>query len=80
MDAFRGWRFESVLGINGRDIMYWLKGCNKCGGDLYLEKDRFGSYVSCLQCGAVRLNFDEGESVTSMAPAGDGSEHEEQIA
>ncbi len=27
-------------------------GCKRCGGDLVLERDRFGSYVSCLQCGA----------------------------
>jgi predicted nucleic acid-binding Zn-ribbon protein len=30
-----------------------LKGCKKCGGDLFLEKDVDGSYVSCLQCGAM---------------------------
>ena len=37
--------------------MYWMKGCGKCGGDLYLERDKFGSYVSCIHCGAVRLDF-----------------------
>ena len=60
--------------------MYWLKGCNKCGGDLYLEKDRFGSYVSCLQCGGVRLNFDQGDSVAAQAGVMEGSEQGEQIA
>ena len=45
-------------------MMYWLKGCKKCGGDLYLEKDKFGSYVSCLQCGAIRLDFEEARPVS----------------
>ena len=31
--------------------MMWLKGCNKCGGDLHAFQDIYGSYVSCLQCG-----------------------------
>ncbi len=30
-----------------------LKGCKRCGGDLFLEKDMDGSYVFCLQCSAV---------------------------
>jgi DNA-directed RNA polymerase subunit RPC12/RpoP len=29
-----------------------LKGCKRCGGDLFLEKDIEGSYVFCLQCSA----------------------------
>ncbi len=49
--------------------MYWLKGCRKCGGDLYLEKDRFGSYASCMQCGAVRLGFDEARGPAAVAAA-----------
>ncbi len=47
--------------------MYWLKGCEKCGGDLYLERDKFGSFVSCLQCGAVRSDL--GDSVPSTISA-----------
>ncbi len=31
--------------------MFWLKGCPKCGGDLYKQVDQFGVYVACLQCG-----------------------------
>ena len=46
--------------------MYWLKGCKKCGGDLFLEKDKFGSYVSCLQCGAVRLDFDDNTQTVAV--------------
>ncbi len=46
--------------------MYWLKGCNKCGGDLYLERDKFGSYVSCLQCGAIRLDFEDTRPMSAV--------------
>ena len=28
------------------------KGCKRCGGDLFLERDSEGSYVFCLQCSA----------------------------
>jgi DNA-directed RNA polymerase subunit RPC12/RpoP len=28
------------------------KGCKRCGGDLYLERDYHGVYLACLQCGA----------------------------
>ena len=31
--------------------MFWLKQCARCGGDLYDEKDIFGPYISCVQCG-----------------------------
>jgi len=30
---------------------WWLKGCSRCGGDLYSEKDTYGWFVRCLQCG-----------------------------
>lgn len=38
--------------------MVWLKGCKRCDGDLYLEKDNFGSSVLCFQCGANHADFD----------------------
>jgi hypothetical protein len=28
------------------------KGCKRCGGDLSWEQDRYGTYLSCIQCGA----------------------------
>ena len=34
--------------------MVKLKGCPRCAGDLYLVEDRFGKYLSCLQCGYLR--------------------------
>ena len=30
-----------------------LKGCKRCGGDLFLERDSEGVYITCLQCSAV---------------------------
>ncbi len=31
--------------------MLWLRGCRRCGGDLYDSQDIYGYYVSCMQCG-----------------------------
>jgi len=29
------------------------KACKRCGGDLSMESDQYGSYLECIQCGAV---------------------------
>ena len=34
--------------------MFWLKRCPRCSGDLYGDRDQYGAYVSCLQCGLTR--------------------------
>ena len=34
--------------------MLYLKGCPKCRGDMYLEKDSYGVFRQCLQCGMVQ--------------------------
>ena len=34
--------------------MVWLKGCGRCGGDLNLSRDAVSSYITCIQCGALR--------------------------
>ncbi len=34
--------------------MVWLKDCPRCSGDLYVDQDQYGSFVSCLQCGLNR--------------------------
>lgn len=31
--------------------MFWLKGCPRCAGDLYEERDQYGPYINCVQCG-----------------------------
>ena len=35
-------------------MMIKLKACPKCHGDLYLERDQYGRYLSCLQCGYLK--------------------------
>ena len=36
-------------------VMWKLKGCTRCGGDLLIEKDLFyGWHEKCLQCGFSR--------------------------
>ncbi len=41
----------------GRDernrVVMWLKACPKCRGDLLLDSDYYGHYVSCTRCGAM---------------------------
>ena len=32
-------------------MRYWLKGCPRCHGDLREEKDHYGLFICCLQCG-----------------------------
>lgn len=29
------------------------KGCTRCGGDLFLEREGNSFYLACIQCGAV---------------------------
>ncbi len=33
-------------------MMMWLKSCPRCRGDLILDSDYYGHFVSCIQCGA----------------------------
>ncbi len=40
-----------------------IKGCQRCGGDLFLERDYEGTYISCLQCGGIYVR-----RVTPEAP------------
>ncbi len=31
--------------------MWKIKGCTRCGGDLFLDRDQYGWQEHCLQCG-----------------------------
>ena len=31
--------------------MVHLKDCPRCRGDMYIERDIYGAYKECLQCG-----------------------------
>jgi hypothetical protein len=33
--------------------MVWLGACPRCRGDLHLDHDYYGEFVSCLQCGGI---------------------------
>lgn len=33
--------------------MMWRKSCPRCRGDLVLDSDYYGQYVSCIQCGNI---------------------------
>jgi hypothetical protein len=48
---------DSIMGNRGRAMLHIIKykGCKRCGGDLFLERDSEEVYVSCLQCGAVYI-------------------------
>ena len=34
--------------------MLYLKGCPRCHGDLYLDRDSHGAFRQCLQCGFIQ--------------------------
>lgn len=40
--------------------MMWLGACPRCRGDLFLQSDLFGEFVSCLQCGTILNESQEG--------------------
>lgn len=31
--------------------MFWFKQCPRCSGDLISERDKYGTFISCMQCG-----------------------------
>ena len=49
--------------------MVWLKCCKRCGGDLYFEKDDFGAFVVCFQCGVYTVQFDAEVEESSVSEA-----------
>ncbi|MBI4233007.1 MAG: hypothetical protein HY686_01040 [Chloroflexi bacterium] len=34
--------------------MVYLKLCPRCSGDLFLDRDRHGAFMQCLQCGFIK--------------------------
>ncbi len=50
--------------------MFVLKGCPRCCGDLYVDQDQYGSFVSCIQCGLNReICSQPGEPLQFASPA-----------
>ena len=33
--------------------MLYLKGCPRCHGDMHTNRDMYGEYKECLQCGLI---------------------------
>jgi len=51
---------------------YYLRNCPKCDGDLYKDKDIYGEFLSCLQCGFLKdLTCQEPDSVVRRANMAD---------
>ena len=34
--------------------MLFLKACPKCHGDMYVDRDVYGTFIECLRCGLLR--------------------------
>ena len=39
--------------------MFWFKRCPRCSGDLFEESDRYGCFVTCMQCGFSKDAMDK---------------------
>ncbi len=53
-----------------------IKGCQRCGGDVFFERDEHGLSASCVQCGAVyypRYDQQKVRRLDERAPARVGS-------
>ena len=64
--------------------MFWFKLCPRCSGDLYEDRDQYGRFITCMQCGLTRdvLNCEGSVMVISsgpvpvpVAPISDGTKH-----
>jgi len=49
-------------GLKGGKAMVFLKACPRCRGDLYLDRDIYGTYLECVQCGYIRDLAEEAAS------------------
>ena len=34
--------------------MFLFKACPKCQGDMYTDRDQYGSFIECIHCGLIR--------------------------
>lgn len=49
--------------------MFWLRSCPRCQGDFYQDRDTFGYYLRCLQCGHEIQLFKRLESEQQLSPS-----------
>lgn len=53
-------------------MRYWLKACPRCRtGDLWEEKDAYGAYMSCVQCGYILTAEQEGQIAAGRENGGE---------
>lgn len=45
--------FTQPTSEKSNNTMFYFKACPKCQGDQTLEKDAYGEYKKCLQCGTI---------------------------
>lgn len=50
--------------------MFWFKLCPRCSGDLFEDRDQYGKFITCMQCGLIRdvPNWEGGVLVISSEP------------
>jgi hypothetical protein len=60
--------------------MFWFKQCPRCCGDLFIDQDQYGSFVTCIQCGlskdvtgqqSVLVEVQSGPVPTPVVPQSD---------
>ena len=34
--------------------MFFLKACPRCRGDIYVDRDNYGPFLHCMQCGYIK--------------------------
>ena len=49
-----------------------LKSCNRCGGDMNSNRDIYGEYRICMQCGNM-VDIPKASSLFSLEVGADGS-------
>lgn len=47
--------------------MLWLRGCTRCGGDLFRDWDEEVPIIACLQCGHILTQAEEIEYMAELA-------------
>ena len=53
--------------------MFWLKSCPRCFGDLYEDTDKYGKFISCMQCGHYLSETEEARQKLRSIGWGTGS-------
>ena len=53
---------------------FYFKACAKCQGDMYLERDAYGWFRQCLQCGRIV------ELAAALLPVAAGKDKSQRLA